>query len=138
MDRNAAPDVDLQLLEPLLRDWVNLVGLDAVLAIVEAHGGTRLPIALKADQNADLVRLIGAEKAAILGRHYGKERPLIPKALPALRALRNRRIRHDLQVMSVRQVALKYRLGERSVYVIQASDDGPETRADTLTLPLFD
>lgn len=109
-------ELDVQLLEPLLQDFVRLIGLPATLAMVERFGGTRLPIAIKAEESADLVACIGAEKAAILGRHYGAERPLIPKALPALQAVRNKRIRAELCSMSVRQVALKYKLGERRVF----------------------
>lgn len=109
-------DLDIGLLEPILRDFVELIGLEATLVLVERFGGTRLPIAEKAEKNEELAGAIGREKAAILGRHYGKERPLIPKALPALQAVRNRRIRAELCSMSVRQVALKYKLGERRVF----------------------
>jgi hypothetical protein len=109
-------DLDTELLEPLLQDWVQLIGLPDTLALVERYGGTRLPIAIKAEENAELVAIIGAEKAAILGRHYGRERPLVPKALKALRVVRDRAIKADLQTMSVRTVALKYRIGERRAY----------------------
>jgi hypothetical protein len=122
-----AKDLDIDLLEPLLQDFVRLIDLPATLAVVERWGGTRLPIAIKAADNDELVALIGADKAAILGRHYGAERPLIPKALPAMQAVRNRRIRTDLCSLSVRQVAMKYRLGERRLYQLLAEEEQPST-----------
>lgn len=120
-------DIDVQLLEPLLRQLVDLIGLGPTMALVDAYGGTRLCIAEKADENQALVALVGPENAALLGRHFGRERPLIPKAGAALRALRDRRIVADLERMSVRQVALKYQLHERRIWQIQAERGGPES-----------
>jgi len=122
-------DVDVELLEPLLRQLVDLIGLPATMAIVEAHGGTLLNIPRQADQNATLVALVGAEKAAILGRALGPDRLLIPKAAPALLAVRNRQILAQLRTRSVRQVARDFKLGERQVWNIkrqssEADDSG--------------
>lgn len=122
-------DLDVDLLEPLLRQLVDLIGLPATMAIVDAHGGTLLNIPRQADQNATLVGLIGAEKAAILGRELGPDRLLIPKAGAALLALRNRQILAQMQTRSVRQVARDFKLGERQVWYIKsqaggADDDG--------------
>lgn len=114
-----APTLEIGLLEPLLRDFVQHIGLEATMAIVQAHGGTRLNIPQKGANNAALVALIGSANAAILGRLYGAERPFIAKAMPALQAMRDQRIRDDLKTMSVRRVALKYGLGERRVYQLQ-------------------
>ena len=118
MKRDELAGLDTRLLEPLLRDWVKLIGLAATMAIVERHGGLLLNIARKADENAELVALIGRDKAAVLGCHYGGERPLVPKALPALQALRNERMRADRSTKSVRQIAREHRLGERRVWQI--------------------
>lgn len=131
----AALPLDVELLEPLLRQFVELIGLGPTMALVDAHGGTRLCIAEAADENAALVALIGADKAAILGRHFGRERPVIPKGEAALRALRDRRIGADLEHMSVRRVALKYGLTERRIWQIQAELGSPETAT---TAGLFD
>lgn len=124
-------DLDIDLLEPLLRQMVDLIGLPATMAIVDTFGGTLLNIPRQADQNATLVGLVGAEKAAILGRELGPDRPLIPKAGAALLAVRNRQILARLQTRSVRQVAREFRLGERQVWYIKsqagetADDAGP-------------
>ena len=135
VDQAAPAAIDVQLLEPLLRQLVELIGLPATMALVEAHGGTRLCIAEKADENAALVALVGPENAALLGRHFGRERPVIPKGEAALRALRNRRIVADLECMSVRQVALKYGLHERRIWQIQAECGEAQSSA---TGSLFD
>lgn len=116
-------EVDVSLLEPLLRQMVGLIGLPATLAIVNRYGGTLLNIPRQADQNAALVALIGAENAAVLGRALGPDRLLIPKALPALTAARNRLIVQRLQTRSVRQVAREFRLGERMVWYIRSGSD---------------
>lgn len=118
-------EIDVGLLEPLLRDWVQLIGVNATLAIVEKHGGTLLNIPMKAGENADLVALVGAEKAAILGRHYGKERPLVPKALDALRAARDQAIRSQRKHKSMRQLAREYGLGERRIRQITSGEASP-------------
>lgn len=130
--------IDVGLLEPLLRDWVQLIGVNATLAIVEKHGGTLLNIPMKAEENADLVALIGADKAAVLGRHYGKERPLVPKALDALRAARDQAIRSQREHKSMRQLAREYGLGERRIRQITSSDQAPSSPFPSPQNRLFD
>lgn len=131
--------LDLDLLEPLLRDWVRLIGLEPTMKIAQAYGGTLLYIAQAADENADLVALIGRENAATLGRHYGGERPLVPKALPALRALRDARMRALRGVTSHRQLARQHGIGERRARQILAAADGTDDgSAGPANLPLFD
>lgn len=131
-------DIDIGLLEPLLRDWVRLIGVNATLAIVEKHGGTLLNIPIKAEENADLVALIGADKAAILGREYGKERPLVPKALDAIRELRDRQIRAQRDHKSMRQLAREWGLGERRIRQITSSDPAPVSPPPSPQNRLFD
>lgn len=119
-------DVDVDLLEPLLRQLVDLIGLPATMAIVESHGGTLLSIPRQADQNPTLLALVGPEKAAILGRELGSSRPFIPKAGPALLAVRNRQILKALRTRSVRQVARDFKLGERQVWYIKREAGEPD------------
>lgn len=120
---HADTHLDLQLLEPFLRQLVGLIGASATMTLVDHCGGTLLDIPRQADRNAQLVALIGAEKAAILGRALGPDRRFIPKAGPALRAARNRQILAELQSSSVRQVARRHRLGERMVWYIKSQAD---------------
>lgn len=121
------PDIDVQLLEPLLRQLVDLIGLGPTMALVDAYGGTRLCVPEKIENNQDLLALLGSETCRLLSRHYRLERLVIPKAEAALRAIRNRRILADLERMSVRQVALKYQLHERRIWQIQAERGGPDS-----------
>lgn len=131
-------DIDIALLEPLLRHWVQLIGVNATLAIVEKHGGTLLNIPIKAEENADLVALIGVDKAAILGREYGRERPLVPKALDAIRELRDRQIRAQRDQKSMRQLAREWGLGERRIRQITSSDPTPVSPPPSPQNRLFD
>ena len=135
MPTSQAHDLDVDLLEPLLRQLVDLIGLPATMAIVEACGGTLLIIPRQADQNEFLLRLVGPEKAAILGRALGPDRLLIPKAVAALTAARNRRILAQLKTRSVRQVAREFGLGERQVWYIKSEADEAD---DSGNLGLFD
>lgn len=117
--------IDTALLEPILRDLVELIGLHATMAIVAKHGGTLLYISVKGDECEALVALIGAQAAATLSRHYGGERLFIPKALPALTAARNSNIKADRAAgTSLRELARRYRLGERRIcQLLQGADE---------------
>lgn len=112
-------DLNLDLLEPVLRRMVELIGIEATFAVVHAHGGMLLNIAQRADQNAHLVDLVGAENARALGLEWGGQRPFIPKAQAALKHLRNQQITRDLQQLSVREVARRNRLGERRIWQLK-------------------
>lgn len=114
--------LDTQLLEPLLQDFVRLVGLANTMAIVERWGGLPLYIAGQPDAEGDLAQLIGMEAAQILAREYGGERPRIPKAGKALRALRDVRIRADHATKSIRALVLEHGLSERRICEILAAE----------------
>ena len=55
-----AERIDTALLEPFLRTLVELIGLQATMAIVGIHGGTLLYISVKGADNEALVALVGA------------------------------------------------------------------------------
>lgn len=112
--------LDTQLLEPLLQDFVRLVGLASTMAIVEKWGGLPLYVASQPTSDSDLARLIGLDAAQLLGREYGGDRPHIPKAGKALRALRDARIRAEHADKSIRQLVLDYGLSERRICEILA------------------
>ena len=114
-----APALDLSLLEPLLRDMVQLVGLQATLAIVRQHGGTRLWFPNDPKPESPMVALVGIDNARRLCLHFGADRPTIPKAQAALQALRDADIRDNPQGLSVPQLTRKHGLTERRVYQIR-------------------
>lgn len=117
--------VDLTLLEPLLRDMVQLVGLQPTLAIVAQHGGTRLWFPNDPKPDSPMVKLVGIDNARRLCLHFGADRPTIPKAKAALQALRDADIRANPEGLSVPQLALKYGLIERRIYQIRGDAAPP-------------
>lgn len=133
--------LDVRLLEPLLREFVGHIGLADTMAIVRRYGGRQLYIG---QDGSPLQDLIGEQKAALIGRHYGGDRPLIPKALRALRHLRDAQLRARLTARrGVRQVALELGIGERRAWQILSAGDAPggaddEQAATNPNLRLFD
>lgn len=124
MTRDLA-ELDVDLLEPLLQEFYRLIGLPSTLKIVEIWGGLPLYIAEWQDPGSQLARAIGYDHAKALGREFAGERPMIPKAGRALRALRDQRIRREHATKSIRQLVLDYKLSERRICEILA--EGPGT-----------
>ena len=123
--------IDIGLLEPILQDLVELIGLHPTMQLVQAYGGVRLyvpKLALEADH--PLARLIGSEAAKKLQAMYGGEPHFdIPKAERALRAVRDAEICRQRLNTSVRLLALEYRLTERQIRTIcgEMVDDRQQT-----------
>lgn len=125
---SAQADLDIELLEPLLREFVALIGLAKTMLIVERWGGLPLYVAANPKPDSELACLIGLEAAMILGRAYPGNRLAISKAGAALRALRDRRIRADHAHLSIRQLVETHGLSERRICEILAAepaDAGP-------------
>lgn len=133
-----ADELDVQLLEPLLRQLIGIIGFPSTMTLVEACGGTRLSVTRNAGNSPRLVELIGTEAATALGRamaQEGVDRILVPKATKAMLAARNRRILAELQTCSVCETARRWRLSERMVYYVQVRHGRV---AESPNLPLFD
>lgn len=119
--------VDVSNLGPLLARFVELIGIDATMRIVERFGGAPLYIAAEPRSDGPLAVLIGWPAARDLGSEFAGEHPTIPKAYGALQALRNRRLRDDRREgRSLRQLALRYGLTQRRICQILAADDPSE------------
>ncbi|TXI23042.1 MAG: hypothetical protein E6Q67_05130 [Roseateles sp.] len=114
--------LDVELLEPLLQEFVALVGLAKTMLIVDTYGGLQLYIAAVPHADSALARLVGLESALALGKEFGLTRLRIPKAGAALRAIRDRRIRADHAHKSLRELVLAYGLSERRICEILAAD----------------
>lgn len=112
--------IDASLLEPILQDLVDLIGLHSTMQLVHAYGGVRLYVPkLELEDDHSLVRLIGREAAKKLQAMYGGEPHFdIPKAERALRAVRDAEIRAKRPTTSVRLLAMEYRLTERQIRTI--------------------
>lgn len=123
-------EINTDLLEPILQDIVELIGLPHTMRLVETYGGVRLYVPKQSlEDDHDLVRLIGREAAEKLQTIYGGESHFdIPKAERALRAVRDAEIRAARTArtgrMSVRELALKYGLTERNIrYILGEMED---------------
>lgn len=123
MNTQAQDDLDVQLLEPLLRHFVSLIGLQKTMLIVERWGGQHLYIAEVPKPDGDMASLIGLQAAQDLAAEFGSERPSIPKAGKALRAFRDAQIRAEHSVKSIRQLVLDYKLSERRICEILAAGE---------------
>lgn len=134
---NDLDGLDVSLLEPILRDFVRLVGLRDTMAIVARHGGRQLYIP---EDGGCLTELIGPVKAAIIGRAYRTERPLIPKAKRALRHLRDRHLqRLAAEQQSVRKAAVQLGISERRAWQIRRGEQRDDAAAaEQLTRDLFE
>lgn len=114
---------------------IELVGRDAVMALVRVHGGLSfdVPVTTRGQRYRDLVALIGEPPARALLAKYGGDAIYIAKLDAQKRAQRNAEIvaAYDAGA-SVPVLASRHDLTERQVYNIlgQPADD-------TLTLPLF-
>lgn len=114
-----APAIDVGLLEPVLRELVEVSSLRATLLIVEVYGGTRLNVPKVLEADHPLARLVGLQEAQQIARRFGGDRPLVPKALRALTAIRDTQIKANAEGHSVPELARRHGLGERRIYQIR-------------------
>lgn len=126
---SSADSDDLVLLPDSLQEMAAVIGFGGVLALVREYGGVRLYVPRTLPAEHILITLLGTAAAQRLAAEYGgREHFDIPRAEGLMRAVRNRRIRADRAAgLSLRELALKYRLTERAVSNILGSepvDDG--------------
>lgn len=119
--------IDVALLPIILQDLVKLIGLADTMKLVEAYGGVRLYVPKEwMEDDHPLVKLLGRASAEKLQSVYGGEMHFdIPKAVTALRVVRDTQIRAKRTQASVRELALEYRLTERYIHMIcgEVEDD---------------
>lgn len=128
-----ADDLDLADLPQSLLEVVEMVGLAAALALVEHAGGTRVYVPVAIDDDHIIMQWLGAQDAARLVAHFPGETLIVPRCLGAMRAARDRRIRAARRDGSrVSDLALQYRLTERQVYTILATDERPQALQTSL------
>lgn len=126
--------VEIAELPASLTDIADLIGLPATLDLVDAWGGVRMyfPSPRALSDVHPLVQVLGGETAVRLCERFGGTDVLLPRALDALRRARDRLIHHEhAQGASGRTLALRYRLSERRLWEILATDPDPDagTRA---------
>lgn len=113
-------DLATELLSPKLQELVCLIGLPATMRLVERFGGLRIYIPANPAPEHPFAEVIGYDNLVKLGQAIGVggqgERFLLPKAMRALHAIRNARIRGDYQAgKSTRTLAIEHHLTERHI-----------------------
>ena len=113
-----------------MRLVAELIGLPRTLQLVQALGGTTLPISKnqsKAGQLrfAALVEVIGEDAASSLTHHFGGDILYVPRCSQALRLARNQQLLNDFDQLleqglganeAVSVLAIRYQLSDRMVW----------------------
>lgn len=106
-------EIEFELLPASVRELVDVVGLQAVLLIVQARGGVRLCVPTKAKADHWLNRLIGMDALeALVGRYRGEEIE-IPRCDAAFRAARENVIADSTESNAI--LARRYGYTERGI-----------------------
>lgn len=93
-----------------------IVSVEAVHAIINEYGGTRVALQKKPTDDHVIARLIGFDDYSRLCTVYAHEMLNIPRCLKAINALRNRSILADKRTgLSLAQLARKYTMTEDGI-----------------------
>jgi len=113
-------DMDMQLLPPLLRQFVAAVGLEKTMRVVERCQGQRVYFPREPGPDHWLSHLIGTSDARKLGEICHSDAVVVPKATAALRELRDRRFVAMRNDTSLREAATEFGLTRRAAQRLQA------------------
>ncbi|HZZ04619.1 Mor transcription activator family protein [Paraburkholderia sp.] len=124
------------LLPEAVQALITLIGLPAVVRLVEQLGGTTFPVALRKSRLGEiryeaLSEVVGSDAADAITKHFGGEALYIPRCVAALREVMHRHIRRDFDSMTrehsaihvVNQLALRYRMSDRHVWRVLKRPD---------------
>ncbi|AGG89906.1 hypothetical protein [Rhodanobacter denitrificans] len=118
--------IDAGDLPPRLAALAELIGLPAMLRLVEARGGTRVYVPDVASADHWLARLIGLPAMEQLVAEHSRDYIELDRAAAALRAARDRKIVADNAAgTSTATLALENGLTQRQVFNILARTGGP-------------
>lgn len=117
-------DLSTELLPMVLQEFVRLIGLPATMLLVEKFGGLRIYIPLNPTADHHFAQLIGLTNLQKLSAVYGGEDHFeLPKAMRALLALRNAKMKAEYGPKSIRDLAAEYKLTERhTTRIVGAAD----------------
>ncbi len=126
-DRKWKPDavlleLDLDLLQPLLREFVAAIGLQKSLHVVQRCGGARTYFPREPGPAHWLSQLIGHDDARSLGRICGSDPAVVPKAAAAMRELRNRHFMALRDSSSLNKAARAVGLTRRGAQMVLANE----------------
>lgn len=108
-----AHQYDTQLLPESILELIDVVGLQAALAIVEERGGVRLFVPKIYKPDHWLCKLIGTDPAAKLIAYYGGEEIEISRCAAALNAVKEHQIANSDASNS--ELARQYGYTERGI-----------------------
>ena len=109
--------VNVNLLVPLVRELIALIGIVDTLALLEARGGTPLRIPVSADRDsATLLKgILPRESVIKLCSRWPGQWLNLPKADRITRQIRDYYLRQDRAALTAPATALKYHLTRRQV-----------------------
>lgn len=115
MTENSSLNVDY--LPPKAAELAALIGLAALIKLVEWRGGLRIYVPTPANMHADhpIAQVIGLDAAMILAGEYQGTPLEIPRCELAIRAAIHDEIRHLRQFHTEDELALRYGMCGRSI-----------------------
>lgn len=126
-------DVRIEDLPPSLQEIVEVIGLAATVKLVEHWGGVRLWVPSDVSADHQLRRRLGPA-ADKLARHFGLELLTVPRAVVALRRIRNDQIRaRKAAGETAARLAREFCLTERQVwYIVEDVEEDEQRRQGAL------
>ena len=119
--------IDHRRLGFFTKEFIEALGDECAYRIMRAVGGLHVNVPKHLNDKCYLAQHLNAADLAVLIQHYGNSKILIPKYDKIAKQVRNARIHAARKDgWSVKEIALKHGLSERSVFLILSGDDAAE------------
>ncbi|NWO05549.1 MAG: hypothetical protein HLX50_07555 [Alteromonadaceae bacterium] len=123
--------VEEDLLPESMAELVDIIGLPAVLKLMEARGGTEFWVPERITHQHPLVDDIGTEAAQTMSEYMPLERIKVPRGAAIRREIRNRAIRRErFEGAKLAELALRYGMTDRQVLNILNSEPEDDRQQD--------
>ncbi len=123
--------ITIDMLPPRARELAELIGLPALMSLVDVRGGCYLYIPERPNEQHPIARLIGLDATQALSSVHGGESIEIPTCVTALRALLHQDIRARRRAgESESSVAQDVGMWGRSIRRICAADPQDDDQPD--------
>jgi len=123
MNNLTAVDVDVAMLPLQLRQLVNLISFEETLKLLQARGGTRMRMPVRAELATQLPQLISREAVQkICDSDLAGQRIDLPKIDKVLLQVRNASIKAAKGKTTARELAQRYGLTTRMIKLIWNGD----------------
>lgn len=123
--------IETDLLPESMADLVDIIGLPAVLRLMEAFGGTELWVPERLFYNHKLLEALDGEAAQSLCEYMAGSRIRVPRGAAIIREVRNRAIRRERhQGAKLDELALRYKITDRHVLTILNSEPEDDRQQD--------